>query len=109
MFLLYGLLDEVQCLFGRVAHFFHGRQENTNLLHSQFLSFLRDAVALVGDEAAGGSLRIQQPIPFQLCQSALHGIGIDAGLCRHLPHRGKAAAASVPEAIAAVIVSISCT
>ena len=38
-------------------------------------------------KSARGPLGIHQPVPLQLRQRPLHGIGVDAGLRRQVPHR----------------------
>ena len=51
-----------------------------------------DQPAVAGDKASGGAFAEEQPIPLQLGQGALHGVGIDAELLRQLPLRGYPAA-----------------
>ena len=59
--------------------------------------FVFQQLQIVGYEAAAGALRVQQSPTFQLGHGPLHGVGVDPGLSRQLPHGGQTG----PGAIAA--------
>ena len=54
-----------------------------------------DGGCILGDELAGGALRVDQSRAFKICKGALHGIRIDTGVGRKVTHRWELAAGRI--------------
>ena len=68
----------------------HGRQEVPDLGAGQVLPQLADDGLVLGDEASGGALAVDQTLAFHLGHGPLHGVGVDPCLGGPIPDGGEA-------------------
>ena len=73
----------------------HGREILPGLRLGERAARSGDGGCILGDELAGGALRVDQSRGFKICKGALHGIRIDTGVGRKVTHRWELAAGRI--------------